>query len=57
MDSFVPVNPLESDWFYAKDAAERTFEQSIFWGAYVPLAVLIGGGIIFWIYRGFRPKR
>lgn len=47
---------LESEWFYAKEAADRAFEQSVFWGAYVPLAVLVGAGIIFWIYRGFKSK-
>lgn len=47
---------LESRWFYAGMAAKRAVEQSIFWGIYTPIALLICGAIGFWIYRGFKPK-
>ncbi len=44
----------ESAFFYATGAAEDAFNQSIFWGAYVPAGVLVALGLGYWLYRGFR---
>lgn len=45
----------ESSYFYARQAAEEAFRQSILWGLYVPAGLIVALALLYWVYRGFRP--
>jgi hypothetical protein len=46
----------ESGYFYARQAAEEVFRQSLLWGLYVPAGLIVALALIYWVYRGFRPR-
>ena len=52
----VTAGTEQSELFYTGLAAKRALEQSMLWGVYVPLALLMCAGVAVWIYRGFKPK-
>lgn len=43
-------------WMQSANEADAAIQQSLVWGAVVPVAALITAALIYWLYRGFRPK-
>lgn len=42
-------------WMQSANDAGATMNQSLLWGVAVPIVLLIIGGLIYWIHRGFKP--
>lgn len=45
----------ERQWLYAAKEAHDLFEQSLLWGLYIPVGAILTLGLVYWIYRGFKP--
>lgn len=57
LDGPLPDDGIElAVWRNSWSDALHGMFASIFWGAVVPALLLLIGGVVFWVYRGFRPK-
>lgn len=45
-----------SIWLKSAGDAQTDIENSIIWGLVVPLLILLIGGLLYWLNRGFKPR-
>jgi len=44
----------ESAWFYSAQASGEVVKQSLLWGLYVPVGIIAGALLMWWVYSGSR---